>query len=107
MKNRPWTRDELILALHVYFQLPFGLLHHGTPEVKELARIIDRTDNSAAMRLSNYAACDPAVIGSGRTGLVRGLSKCKPIWDEFAHDRKRLSSEAMRIKADLLAKTAK
>ena len=99
MKNRPWTRDELILALSVYFQLPFGRLCHTTPEVKELARIIGRTDNSAAMRLSNFAACDPAIVSTGRAGLQGGYKICKPIWDEFAGDRKHLESEARRIKA--------
>jgi putative restriction endonuclease len=49
MAKRLWTRDELILTLSVYFQLPFGRLNHATPEVKELARLIGRTENSAAL----------------------------------------------------------
>ena len=48
MAKRLWTREELILTLSVYFQLPFGRLNHATPEVKELARLIGRTENSAA-----------------------------------------------------------
>ena len=99
MKNKPWTRDELILALSVYFQLPFGRISHRTPEVKELARLIGRSDNSAALRLSNFAACDPAIISSGRTGMRGGYSVCKPIWDAFAGKPALLDSEARRIKA--------
>lgn len=104
MPRRLWTRDELILALSVYFQLPFGRLNHTTPEVKDLARLINRTDNSAALRLVNFAACDPYIINSGRTGMTSGISVCKPIWDEFSSDRERLFSEAQRIKASLLNK---
>ena len=105
MPRRLWTRDELILALSVYFQLPFGRLNHTTPEVRELARIIGRTENSAALRLVNFAACDPYIINSGRTGMQSGRNVCMPIWNEFADDRERLFSEAQRIKAALLHKS--
>jgi len=100
-----WTRDELILALSVYFQLPFGRLNSNTPEVKELAKLIGRTANSAALRLVNYAACDPYIINSGRTGMTAGVPICKPIWDEFADNQELLFNEAQKIKAKLLNKT--
>lgn len=105
MARNLWTRDELILTLSVYFQLPFGRLNHTTPEVKELAKLIGRTDSSAALRLSNFAACDPYIIESGRTGMPGGLSVCMPIWEEFANDHEKLFQEAQRIKAKLLNQT--
>ena len=104
MPRRLWTRDELILTLSVYYQLPFGRLNHTTPEVKELARLLGRSENSAALRLVNFAACDPYIINSGRTGMPAGIHVCKPIWDEFVEDRERLFYEAQRIKAGLLNK---
>ena len=103
-QHNKWTREELILALSVYFQLPFGRLNRSTPEVMELARIIGRTNNSAALRLVNFAACDPYIINSGRTGMPAGIPVCKPIWDEFAGDKERLFMEAQRIKAEMLQK---
>ena len=103
-QNR-WTRDELILALSVYFQLPFGRLNRNTREVKELAQLIGRSDNSAALRLVNFAACDPYIIESGRHGMSSGIGICKPIWDEFVDDKERLFSEAQCIKADMLHRT--
>ena len=103
--QRKWTREELILALSVYFQLPFGRLHSNTPEVKELARVIGRTDSSAALRLTNFAACDPYIINSGRTGMTSGKTICMPIWEEFAGDKERLFNEAQMIKAKLLNQT--
>ena len=104
-RRRKWTREELILALSVYFQLPFGRLHSNTPEVKELARVIGRTDSSAALRLTNFAACDPYIINSGRTGMTSGKTVCMPIWEEFAGDKERLFNEAQMIKAKLLNQT--
>lgn len=103
-RQNKWTRQELILTLSVYFQLPFGRLNHTTPEVKELARLIGRSDNSAALRLVNFAACDPYIINSGRTGMPGGIPVCKPIWDEFANDKEKLFCEAQQIKANLLNK---
>lgn len=101
-ERRLWTREELILALSVYYQLPFGRLNHTTPEVRELARVLGRSENSAALRLVNFAACDPYIIESGRHGMSSGASVCKPIWEEFANDKERLFSEAQRIKAEML-----
>lgn len=103
-EKRLWSREELILTLSVYFQLPFGRLNHTTPEVQELAGLIGRSENSAALRLVNYAACDPYIINSGRKGMVAGMKVCLPIWEEFANDRERLFFEAQRIKANLLQK---
>lgn len=105
MERRIWTREELILTLSVYFQLPFGRLNRSTPEVKDLARLIGRSDNSAALRLVNFAACDPYIINSGRSGMPGGIPICKPVWDEFVNDKERLFSEAQRIKASMLHKS--
>lgn len=102
MSRRLWTRDELILTLSVYFQLPFGRLNQTTPEVKELARLIGRSNSSAALRLVNFAACDPYIINSGRTGMTSGIGVCMPIWEEYNNDRERLFNEAQQIKASLL-----
>lgn len=97
--RRYWTKEELVITLSLYFQLPFGRLNHSTPEVKELAKLIGRSDNSVAMRLSNFASCDPYIINSGRTGLPGGLSICGPIWEEYSNDKERLFYEAEQIRA--------
>lgn len=102
MARNIWTRDELILALSVYFQLPFGRLNHTTKEVRELGRLLGRSENSAALRLVNFAACDPYILSTGRHGMSSGVGICQPIWDEFANDKERLFMEAERIKARLL-----
>lgn len=101
-KKNLWTREELIVTLALYFQLPFGRLNHGTPEVKQLAKMLGRTDNSVALRLVNYAACDPYILSTGRHGMASGANTCRPIWDEFACDREKLFIEAEQIKAQLL-----
>ena len=51
-KKRLWSREEFIVVLNLYYKLPFGKLNHTTKEVKELAALIGRTDNSAQVRKS-------------------------------------------------------
>lgn len=85
-----WTREELILVFNLYLKLPFGKLHTRTPEVVEMATILDRTVNSIAIRLSNFAACDPFHQNRGVKGMVGGIKQCQPIWDEFFHHQEDL-----------------
>ena len=82
-RGRLWTREELILALSVYNQIPFGRMNDTTPEVIELANLIHRSPNTVAIRLGNFAACDPYILNSGRKGMPGGAKTCKPIWDDF------------------------
>jgi len=94
MPRNLWSREELVVTLSLYFQLPFGRLNHTTREVIDLAKTIGRTANSVALRLSNFAACDPYIINSGRHGMIGGLSICKPIWEEYAFDKDKLFLDA-------------
>lgn len=101
MANTPWKHEELVLTLALYFKLPFGRLHHTTPEVKELAKLIGRTNNAVAFRLVNFAACDPYIIATGRHGMVNGIKVCLPVWERYAQDKERLFFEAESIKAQM------
>lgn len=101
-KGSRWTREEMIVVLDLYFKLPFGRLNKTTQEVKDLAALMGRTDNSVAIRLTNYAACDPYILATGRHGMDSGAKSCKPFWNEYVNDRERLAYEAQRIRASLL-----
>lgn len=100
MKGNLWTRDELILAFNLYLKLPFGKINSSTPEVIELAQLLGRSVNSIAIRLSNFASCDPYHQNRGVKGMVGGLKQCQPIWDEFVENREVLMFESERILAE-------
>lgn len=104
-QKKLWTHDELVLTLALYFQLPFGRLNRSTPEVYELGQLLGRGENSAALRLVNFAACDPYIINSGRHGMASGSKVCQPVWDEYVNDKERLYLEAAQIRARLERKT--
>ena len=100
MKANLWSREELILAFNLYLKLPFGKLHTRTPEVQELAIMLGRSVNSIAIRLTNFASCDPYHQNRGVKGMVGGIKQCQPIWDEFAQNRDSLLFESERILAE-------
>ena len=104
MTRNLWTDEEMILALNLYFKLPFGRLNRTTPEVIELATLIGRTNNSVALRLVNYAACDPYIRNTGRTGMTSGMDKCMPYWEQYSNNKEELFLKAEEIKAKLVKK---
>lgn len=95
-----WSRKELILAFNLYLKLPFGKLHTGTPQIIELANLTGRSVNSIAIRMTNFASCDPYHQARGVKGMIGGLKQCQPIWDEFYENREILIFESERILAE-------
>lgn len=96
--SKNWTEEEQILALNLYHLLPFGRLSQGTPEIKALAALMDRTPSSLAMKLTNFASLDPVIQATGRKGLPNVSNKDRSIWqwhldypEEFRERSERLS----------------
>lgn len=100
MAIKHWSRNELIVAFNLYLKLPFGKLHSGTKEIKDLAELIGRTSGSVAMRLNNFAHIDPYHQQRGITGLANGVKQVQPIWDEFIHNQEELVFESEKILAE-------
>ena len=91
--GRKWTRDETILALGLYFQLPWGRMHYRSREIVELAQKMGRTSSSLAMKLTNIGRCDPTLVDRGVGGLAHGGKLEKMLWHEFAEHRDLLAME--------------
>jgi len=86
MAGRRWTEEEIRLGLYLYFQLPFGKLHSGTPEIRLLAEKLDRTPSSIAMKLCNFASLDPEITKTGRSGLDGASKLDRKIFTLFQND---------------------
>lgn len=99
-----WTRDELIVAFSLYSETPFGKIHMGNPNIRELARLLGRTPGSVSMKLSNFARLDPALQARGIVGLQRGAKGEKEIWDEFRERPEALAFESQQLLASKLGK---
>lgn len=99
MERRLWTRDEMILVLNLYLKIPFGKMDARNPEVKRMAKLIGRSANAVALRLVNYAACDPKLKSRGIKGMEHGSKDCKVLWEEFADNQEQLMFESEQILA--------
>lgn len=86
LERRSWTREELILAFNLYCKIPFGTFHKGNPKIIELAKLINRTPNALALKLSNFASFDPYHRARGVKGMQNTGKLDKVIWDEFTHN---------------------
>lgn len=108
-RNPKWHRDEIILALDLYFKLEPGQINHSNPAVIELSEVLNRLPifkvrpdevrfrnaNGAAMKLGNLLAIDPGYHGKGLKG---GGKLEKIIFDEFQNKRTELSRIANTIR---------
>jgi len=109
MRNPKWHRDEIILALDLYFATDRGSMDSGNPKIIEVSRILnqlpifpDRPDeekfrnaNGVTLKLSNFKHFDPDYKGAG----MRGGSKLdEMVFNEFRHDREKLRAIAAEIR---------
>jgi putative restriction endonuclease len=78
--GRPWTRDELLLAINLYCKTPFGRIHIHNPDIMALARKLDRTPGSVSYKMANLAALDESL---DRKGAENYSKLDEAVWHEF------------------------
>lgn len=97
MRNPNWTKDELILALELYFRDETAIGNKSHPEVIRLSQILNslpihsngvqeanfRNPTGVAMKLSNYLRFDPSYKGKG---LDRGNKMEEVVWNMYSSD---------------------
>lgn len=109
MRNPKWHRDEIILALDLYFDKELGPMDAGNPKIIALSELLNRlpifdykpdqqtfrNPNGVTLKLSNFKALDPNYTGKG----MESYSKLdKEVFEEFSSDVKRLHQIANEIK---------
>lgn len=100
--RRNWTRDELLLVMHLYCRIPFGRQHANAPEVMELARALRRTPGSVAMKLNNITSLDPEELARGITGLSGASALDRSVWKEFSDDWDAMAIRSERLWIDVM-----
>ncbi len=110
MRNPPWHRDEIILALDLYSRLEPGQINAKNPEIQELSRLLNRlpifeirpdevkfrNSNGVSLKLSNFLAIDDTYHGKG----MQSFSQLdKKVFEEFESDSSRLHRVANSIKS--------
>jgi 5-methylcytosine-specific restriction enzyme A len=112
VRNPAWSRDELIVALDLYFRVNPLHTSKSNPDIIEASRVLNQLDihlnrpdaqrfrnaNGVYMKLCNFLRFDPAVEAKG---LTSGSRLEEHIWNEFASDRQRLQRVAQAIRNTL------
>ena len=109
MKNPKWHRDEIILALDLYFDKDLGPIDSRNPKIIALSELLNRlpifdhkpdqqtfrNPNGVTLKLSNFKALDPNYEGKG----MEAYSKLdKEVFEEFGSDIKLLKQIANEIR---------
>jgi 5-methylcytosine-specific restriction protein A len=109
MRNPPWQRDEVILALDLYFDKEIGPIDSKNPKIIDLSNHLNRlpilsqkknektfrNPNGVALKLSNFKAIDPNYSGKGMQSHSKLDEEC---FFEFNNDLDRLRKIAQEIR---------
>ncbi|SEA52783.1 hypothetical protein [Pedobacter hartonius] len=111
-RNPKWNRDEIILALDLYFRIRPGQIHSSNPEVIALSILINklpsfedkpdqeryRNANGVSLKLSNFLAIDDSQEQKGMQSFSR---LDQEIFNEFKDKKEILRNIVRKIKAAL------
>jgi putative restriction endonuclease len=106
-RGKRWTRDELLLAMHLYWRIPFGRQDQRDPEVAALARALDRTASSVAMKLNNFTSLDPDERARGVKGLEGASALDRSVWAEFKTEWERTTAESELLWSERLERKSR
>lgn len=98
--GKDWTREEHIIAFHLYSKIEFGKIHIRNADVIELAALLGRRVGSASRKLANFARLDPALQARDIQGLPHGAKGEEEVWDEFMQRPELLVLESSRLLAE-------
>ncbi len=104
--GKPWTREELILAFDLYCRIPFKKTKANTPEVQDLAVILNRSPAAIARKLGNFGAFDPELRRLKISGLTHVSRLDRTIWHEFHSNWNDLVFEAHRLRESFAERIA-
>jgi 5-methylcytosine-specific restriction enzyme A len=109
MRNPPWVRDELILALDLYFEVNPLHTSEEHPQIIALSELLNslpihpsssklvgfRNPSGVYMKLCNFLRLDPTYKGKG---LTAGSKLDEVVWDEFSSNIQRLRQTVLIIR---------
>lgn len=105
-KTEHWTREQVLIALNLYTQLPFGKLDERTPVIQDIAPLLGRTPGALAMKLNNLASLDPAITSTGRAGLSGRSKLDEQVWAEFMADPEAVGQASQELMDALVEGTS-
>lgn len=98
MARDNWNREQLIVALNLYWKIPYNKISGSSnSEIKKLAPIIDRTPAALAYILMNFTSLDAEKQKIGNKGKSAASSSDKEIWNEYFGQWEKLALDSSAI----------
>lgn len=97
MAINKWTSDETIIALYLYYIIPFQKVTKNNPMIQYYASLINRTPSALGMKIGNLGRLDPTLKAQSISGLTNGSKMDEKIWIDFSGQWDKLTSEFERI----------
>ena len=93
-----WNREELIVALNLYWKIPYNKISGNSNSViKVIASIIDRTPAALAYKLMNFTSLDSEKQKIGNKGKSAASLLDKEIWNEYFGQWEKLALDSSAI----------
>ena len=100
MKQRNWSKDELLLVLNLYCKLTFGQFNKSTSEIVSLSGILERTPSAISLKLCNFASLDDTLRKRGIKGMSNVSKLDREMWAAFQNNWFDLAFEGERLLAE-------
>ena len=103
MARDNWNREQLIVALNLYWKIPYNKISGSSnPLIKKTATIINRTPAALAYKLMNFTSLDAEKQKIGNKGKAAASSSDKEIWNDYFGKWEKLALDSSSILSSFL-----
>lgn len=98
MARDNWNREQLIVALNLYWKIPYNKISGSSNSlIQQIAPIINRTPAALAYKLMNFTSLDAEKQKNGNKGKSAASSSDKEIWNEYFGKWEKLALDSSAI----------
>jgi putative restriction endonuclease len=98
MTRDNWNREQLIVALNLYWKIPYNKISGSSNSlIQQIAPIINRTPAALAYKLMNFTSLDAEKQKIGNKGKSAASSSDKEVWNEYFGKWEKLTLDSSAI----------
>lgn len=106
MARDNWNREQLIVALNLYWKIPYNKISGSSNSlIQQIAPIINRTPAALAYKLMNFTSLDAEKQKIGNKGKSAASSSDKEIWNEYFGKWEKLAFDSLTILSNIQNKS--
>lgn len=98
MVRRNWNEEETLIALVLYYEIPFGKIDKQNQIIINVAQKLNRTPSALAMKMCNLARFDTTFQKGHGRGLPHGSKMDEYVWMKYANDFTSLAEVRDKLK---------